>query len=195
MVVFVLIDKILATWRTVFVHPFPLSSTFAEKATKNWMTIWWLLYLVSTAGLLFRHFVICYSGPSYYRMFSRAYNNRNGQEHISIDVQMELIDKLAVRFYGYCLLALNNISKKTVKEAFYVAMVGHYHGMSREGLNFYGRLGYFCSLRTFDNMKKASIGTVDRSFRSVYMSRLCIVVNVWVPIIWHTISEISSVKK
>ena len=120
MVVFVLIDKILATWRTVFVHPFPLSSTFAKKATKNWMTIWWLLYLVSTAGLLFRHFVICYSGPSYYRMFSRAYNNRNGQEHISIDVQMELIDKLAVRFYGYCLLALNNISKKTVKEAFYM---------------------------------------------------------------------------
>ena len=179
---------------TLFVRVYPMSSIFSKKATKNEITIRWLLFLMSMAGLLFRHFVICYSGPSYYLMFSRAYNNRNGQEHIAIDVQTDLIDKLAVRFYGYCLLAMNNISKKTVKEAFYVSMVGHYHGMSREGLNFYGRLGYFCSLRTFDHMKKASIETVERTFRSVYMCHKYVLLHVFESNMVSKISEICCVK-
>ena len=118
-------------------------------------------------GLLFRNFIICYSGPTYFATFRKAFLAKEDDGPISQEVQEELINKLSVRFYGYCLNALNNISKKTSLESFYIALVGHYHGMSREGLNFYGRLGFHGGLRTFDSLKKISLQNCINEYRYV----------------------------
>ena len=141
--------------------------------------------VVPMTGLLFRHFIVCYSGPTYFRAFKKAFNISGAHSPISVDVQHYLIDQLGVRFYGYCIMVLNNICKKTVTEGFHMAMVAHYHGISREGLNFYGRLGYFCGLRTFDQMKMSSLGRVDETFRYVLLRSLFAWRNMSVSMIWN----------
>ena len=90
-------------------------------------------------------------------------------ESISSDTNMYLVEKVGLRFYGYCLNVLGNVSKKSACETFNLTLLAHYFGMSRQGIDLFSKLGYMTRLRTFDKYKKEVTNLAALRYKYVYI--------------------------
>lgn len=127
--------------------------------------------VVCFGGLPFRHFILSYSGPSYYNYFLKTIGEIGEGGKLSREQMKYLVDSMGIKFYGYMLMVLGTLSAKVNPELFNLSFIAQYHGMSREGLNIFAKLGYICGLRTFDSLKREAILFSEVRYRYFFFQK------------------------
>ena len=113
--------------------------------------------LVSYGGLPFRHFLLAYSGHTYFTRFNRAMKKVGPGGRLPDEDMAFLINKCGVKFYGYVVSTMGCLTTKVNSVLFQMSFISQYHGMSRSGLDIFARMGYMCGLRTFDALKREAL--------------------------------------
>lgn len=75
-------------------------------------------------------------------------------------------------FAGWLLLHLGNVGSNGRDQLFYLTLVAHYHGLSRNGIDLLSRFGYATNLKRFDDNRKICLLQSRTRTRSMIVSMI-----------------------
>ena len=124
---------------------------------------------VPLGGFLFEYFLWTASGYSVFRLFQSVVAHTGNDQAIPLDHQTEFMQGSGASFAGWLLLHLGNIGSNGRDQLFYLTLVAHYHGLSRNGIDLLSRFGYATNLKRFDDKRKICLLQARTRTKSVVL--------------------------
>ena len=121
--------------------------------------------VVPLGGFLFEYFMWTSSGYAVFRKFQSSVAVEGHEQSLSLQEQQEFMQGAGSKFAGWLLLHLGNIGSNGRDQLFYLTLVAHYHGLSRNGIDLMSRFGYTTNLNRFDNKRKLCLLTSQTTSR------------------------------
>ena len=122
--------------------------------------------VVPLGGFLFEYFLWTSSGYAMFRSFQAAVSFAEYENALPAREQQELMKEAGPKFAGWLLLHIGNIGSNGREQLFYLTLVAHNHGLSRNGVDLLSRYGYTTNLKRFDDMRKVCLARSRTSTRS-----------------------------
>jgi hypothetical protein len=124
-----------------------------------------LCMVVPRQGKLFEAFIEMCGSRVYYTMYKQACSSAGHDQPIANEVEIELLSKLRLRFYGWLLSSLANLGTPGKLQLWYITSIIKFLGLSRLGQEVMQQFGFLGTLRFSDGRKKVALTKYDATIR------------------------------